>query len=584
MTDISIIIPSRNEMFLKNTIDDLLAHCHSDYEVIAVLDGQWADPPIPDHPSVTLIYRPTSIGQRAACNEAARMARGKYIMKVDAHCAFDDGFDVKLLADMQPDWTVAPLMRNLHAFDWVCPNGHRRYQGPSGPCRECGAPTERDVVWIAKTSPSSTSYCFDTEPHFQYFGEFKKRPEGRGDITETMSLQGSCFMASRDKYFELNLCDEAWGSWGSQGIEVACKTWLSGGKVICNQKTWYAHMFRTQGGDFGFPYPNSGRQIDHAKKSARQLFFENSWPKQVHPLSWLVERFWPVPFWKDADLENLKRSEDGKFGKVEDNRPAVQERQTAPPVVESGVLHRRVGKSGGVGIVYYTDCRLDQTIMQTCQRHILQNINGHRLVSVSLKPIDFGENIVIQAERGYLTMFRQILAGLEAIDAEIVFLAEHDVLYAPGYFDFVPPDKDKFYYNTNVWHVRSSDGHALYYTAKRLSQICAYRDVLLGHFQRRVDNTEAKFKELGDCREYRNWIRRQGFEPGTHNRSERVDDLQSDVWIAKIPNLDIKHECNLTPARWSQDQFRDQRNCRDWRESDHVDGWYVAGKLEELLK
>jgi len=168
MTDLSIIIPARNEMFLFNTIENLLENIRGDTEIIAVLDGAWADPPIPMHEKVTILYYPESIGQRAACNRAVSISDAKYIMKVDAHCSFDEGFDVKMLADMQDDWTFLPVMKNLHAFDWVCPNGHRRYQGKSGPCAECGEPTERDIVWRAKPSPNSTSYCFDNTLHFQY--------------------------------------------------------------------------------------------------------------------------------------------------------------------------------------------------------------------------------------------------------------------------------------------------------------------------------------------------------------------------------------------------------------------------------
>ena len=93
------------------------------------------------------------------------------------------------------------------------------------------------------------------------------------------------------------------------GIEVALRTWLSGGRVVCNHKTFYAHMFRTQGGDFGFPYEMPGKQVEHAKKRARDLFFNGRWDKAVHPLSWLVERFAPVPGWSDEDLENLKKRE-----------------------------------------------------------------------------------------------------------------------------------------------------------------------------------------------------------------------------------------------------------------------------------
>lgn len=305
--DLSIVIPARNEMFLARTIQDLLENIEGNTEIITVLDGQWSDPAIKQDERVKVVYLPESIGQRSATNLAVRLSDAKYIMKIDAHCAVDKGFDVKLMADMQDDWTVAPLMRNLHVFNWVCKKcGDTRYQGPTPiDCPKCDNKTDfyRDIVWIAKQSPKSFSYRFDSEPHFQYFGEFSKRPEGQGELVPSMSLQGSCFMCTRAKYWELGLSDESFGSWGSQGIEVACKTWLSGGKVMINKKTWYAHLFRTQGGDFGFPYPQSGKQVKNAKSMAKDLFFNNKWEKQKLPLSWLIEKFKPVPGWHDAGNE-----------------------------------------------------------------------------------------------------------------------------------------------------------------------------------------------------------------------------------------------------------------------------------------
>ena len=306
---LSVLIPSRNEMFLARTVQDLLEHKTKETEIIIGLDGEWADPPLTQHPDVTVVYFNKSQGQRGMTNNLCKLSQAKYVAKVDAHCAFDQDFDAKLIADMQDNWTVFPIMKNLHVFDWVCKNGHRRYQSPSGPCNECGEPTERDVVWIPKKSPNSTSFCFDPEPHFQYFGEYKKRPEGQLELTESLSLQGSFFMCTREKYWELNLCDEDFGSWGSQGIEVAVKTWLSGGKVMCNHKTWYAHLFRTQGSDFSFPYPQSNTKVQAAKAHARDLFFNNKWEKAIYPLSWLIERFWPVPRWKQEDLDALKHSQ-----------------------------------------------------------------------------------------------------------------------------------------------------------------------------------------------------------------------------------------------------------------------------------
>src|SRR3989344_7343443 len=109
MADLSILIPARNEMFLTRTIKDILENIEGDTEIIAVLDGSWADPPIPQHERVTVIYNPQSIGQRAATNQAAKLSNAKYVMKCDAHCAFDKGFDIKMMQEMRPDWTMVPV-------------------------------------------------------------------------------------------------------------------------------------------------------------------------------------------------------------------------------------------------------------------------------------------------------------------------------------------------------------------------------------------------------------------------------------------------------------------------------------------
>jgi glycosyltransferase involved in cell wall biosynthesis len=320
MLELSVLIPSRNEMFLKNTIDDLLAHSEADTEVIATLDGQWADPAIPQSDRVSLIYVPEAIGQRAATNIAARLSKAKYLAKVDAHCSFDQGWDRKMIEAFErtgPDATMVPVMRNLWAFDWKCYHcGWKKYQGPTP--EKCGDPKcgksnriRRKMIWKGKHNPQSTSYTFDATPHFQYFEAYKHtekyiRDKAETGITETMSLQGSFFMCTREKYWEIELCDESLGNWGNQGIEVACKTWLSGGQVLVNQSTWYAHMFRTQGGDFGFPYHVGGREVQRTKDAVRDLIWGGNWEKQVRPLSWLIERFWPVPGWSDDDLARLR--------------------------------------------------------------------------------------------------------------------------------------------------------------------------------------------------------------------------------------------------------------------------------------
>lgn len=541
--DLSILIPSRNEMFLAKTVEELLKNKRGNTEIIVGLDGSWASPAVADHPDVTILYCSKSLGQRAMTNQLCRLSKAKYVMKIDAHCTVDEGFDVKLLADMQDNWTMVPVMYNLHAFDWQCKKcGNRWYQGPTPTyClssdlsrnQDCDSREfERVIIFQRRESRKSMFYRFDKTLHFQYWGDFARRPEAQGDLAETMSLQGSCFLMTRDKYWELDICEEAHGSWGQQGVEVACKTWLSGGRVVVNKKTWYAHMFRTQGGDFGFPYPLSGSDVERARQYSRSLFLQGNWPLAKHDLNWLLEKFRPVPDWHDGQPNPTKK-----------------------------------------GIIFYTDNQLTLKIAHPVQRQ-LKNI-GLPIVSASLKPMNFGKNVHLPLERGYLTMARQILSALMASDAEIVFFCEHDVLYHPSHFEFTPPKKDVYYYNTNVWRVRYSDGHSLYCdNLQQLSGLCGYRETLIKHFQERVRRIETE-----------GYTTAMGFEPGTHGRPERIDDLKAESYFAKFPNIDIRHDQNLTPSRWAKDQFRNEKYTKGWTEADTVFPWnWEPGMFPEYLK
>lgn len=172
-------------------------------------------------------------------------------------------------------------------------------------------------------------------------------------------------------------------------------------------------------------------------------------------------------------------------------------------------------------------------------------------------------------------MFEQILAGLNAVGTDIVYFCEHDVLYHPAHFanfEIEPPRKDTFYYNLNVWKVDVKTGRAVTYITKQTSGLVAYRDLLIEHYTKRIELVKAN-----------GFSRKMGFEPGSHKRRERVDDYPSDTYSPLYPNIDLRHSKNLTASRWSQDQFRDQRNCRGWRESDirHIEGW---PQLPDLLK
>ena len=520
MYELSVVIPSKNEEFIGLTIKSLLDNTSDKTEIIAVLDG-WDVPivDIPESPRVKIINLKESIGQRAATNLAVRQSKAKYICKVDAHCAFDEDFDTKMLdafKEVGDNVTMLPMMLNLHGFDWVCPEGHRRYQSPSGPCKECGKPTTKDIIFKPRSdTPHSTSYRFDKSLHFQYWNEYKKKQVG--DLVETMSAQGSCFMMTREKYWSLNICDEAFGSWGQQGTEIACKTWLSGGRLLVNKKTWYAHLFRTQGGDFSFPYPQHESKIAYARKFSRDLFLNNKYPQAIHEFQWLIDKFSP-PDWENTELPSR-------------------------------------------GILFYTNNKLNMKIAKIVRNLIKVNSGDLPVTSVSLKPLDFGNNIVFKGESGYKTMYQQILLGLEAMKEEVVYFCEHDVLYHQDHFNFIPPKKDVWYYNGNYWMLRP-DGFAIHYDVSPLSGLVVYRDVAIKHFKERLIMIEKQ-----------GFGYYMGFEPFTHGRIKWDFWCEHEIFMPANPNVDLTTGGNMTQKRWTQDRFR--KKPKFWEESNDykIPGW-----------
>ena len=237
------------------------------------------------------------------------------------------------------------------------------------------------------------------------------------------------------------------------------------------------------------------------------------------------------------------------------------------------------------GIIYYTDCQLDEKIGKPVRDQLLKISQEKNIpiVSASLKKMDFGvKNIHFPSlKRGYSSMFKQIIAALEHSQSEVIFFCEHDVLYHPTHFDFTPKNPNTFYYNQNVWFLRTSDGHALHYDVNQASGLCGYREALLTHYKERFSLIEEATKGL-DEKEFNRYIRHMGFEPMTHGRVKWKKVFKLGTWKSKYPNIDIRHAGNVTGQRWRKSQFRNQKLLKGWRESDtKIPGW---GKTVDLAK
>lgn len=289
---ISILIPSRNERFLQQTIQSIFENAEGDIEVLAVLDGYWPDPPLRHDPRLRIIHRGEAQGMRPGINAAAAIARGEYLMKIDGHCMLDRGFDVKLAAEIEDNWVVIPRRKRLDAENWALqdvgkPDVDYEYLSyPDNP-GDFGGPGLNGRIWT-------------------------QRALDRKDILidENMSFQGSCWFMKRSYFYDLELMDdENYGSFWNEAQEIGLKAWLSGGKVMTNKKTWYAHLHK--GKKYG-----RGYTLDHNLLTKGATYTKKwmepvgtAWHKQTLPLSFLIERFMPMPTWDAEKLAWLQSHE-----------------------------------------------------------------------------------------------------------------------------------------------------------------------------------------------------------------------------------------------------------------------------------
>src|SRR3990167_7635659 len=67
---LSIVIPSRNEVYLDRTVKDLIAKAVGPIEVIVVLDGYDTE----RTPGVNYVYHPVAVGMKEAINSGVAEA------------------------------------------------------------------------------------------------------------------------------------------------------------------------------------------------------------------------------------------------------------------------------------------------------------------------------------------------------------------------------------------------------------------------------------------------------------------------------------------------------------------------------
>ncbi len=294
---LSIITPLHQEPYLKQTIDSLLDNAVGDVEVIPVFDGAKLTEPLREDPRLKPIFIEHR-GMRGAINAGVQSSVGKFIMKIDAHCAVAPGYDKTLTEEFEDNWLMIPRRWALDDIKWTINRDGR----PPRDYHYLTFPAINDG-WYGHTMLGLNWYHYPKQWNAD-------------EVGDTMSLQGSCWVANKGYFmknlFPLNDSPDAYGPFVQECVELGNKYWLGGGSVKVSKKTWYCHFAKRKRHYQSHTFSRIHRSDSQAIKShnwCASHWMNNKEPNMVHPFSWLVDKFWPVPFWPENWQEVWKEHE-----------------------------------------------------------------------------------------------------------------------------------------------------------------------------------------------------------------------------------------------------------------------------------
>ncbi len=283
---LSVLIPNRNSPFLNKTIMGILENAGCDIEVIINVDEKWE--PLINDKRLTYIHPSRPVGLRQGVNNCAALAKGEFLMKADDHTMYGKDFGKILIENSQDNWVQVPLRYALDAENWrIAERTDNKYPI---------AYMYQDFPQKGKTNDDGTHGV-----------EWRQRREERKDILidETPSMQGSCYFMPRVHWdFLGGLHEEGYGTFAQESQEIGFKTWLSGGKLMVNKKTWYAHLYK--GKQYGRMYKLQTGVPDADSWSASHWLNDEE-PGMIHKFEWFInEKFPGMPGWNENWEQRVK--------------------------------------------------------------------------------------------------------------------------------------------------------------------------------------------------------------------------------------------------------------------------------------
>lgn len=225
-----------------------------------------------------------------------------------------------------------------------------------------------------------------------------------------------------------------------------------------------------------------------------------------------------------------------------------------------------------ITIVYYTANAISDKFAFNTQYQLLKAAGDIPIISVSKKPMDFGENIDVgdSMPRNHFSIYRQALIGAIAAETEFIALCEDDVLYSPEHFKYRPKNHP-FAYNLGAWSIYTWHDPAIYThkgkVRRNLNSLICNRRAFINAMEERFAKYPDDSKIDKDI-----WA-----EPGKYERQLGVTVQETEEFYTNPPNIIFSHETELSFAglgtRKRPGEFR-AYSIPYWGEAERTRGLY----------
>lgn len=190
-------------------------------------------------------------------------------------------------------------------------------------------------------------------------------------------------------------------------------------------------------------------------------------------------------------------------------------------------------------ILYVTSNTISDYFGNNTRQYLLDAIGETPIVSVSKKPMDFGENIVTDGPRSHVGIYRDALLGAKSIKTKYMAFCEDDTLYSHLHFKR-RSSPGKFAYNVGVWGLYVwYKPYQFNYKGRRNN------NGLICETELYIEAMEERFKKWPDESKINlsNWA-----EPGKYENHLGVTPRQSELFYTDPPNIMFSHPEGLSMA------------------------------------